>query len=77
MSKIGAICNLLNGAHVLETDALHDYHVAREIRNAARCPLSKRASIVRLALHPYRVVVSVRDDKVRIYRPDLEREILI
>lgn len=76
MSKIGTICELIQGAHVASSDGLHDYHVAREVINGAHCrSLSKRFSAIRLALHPYRVMVSIDGDTVRIYRPDTQSEV--
>jgi hypothetical protein len=78
MSKIGQICDLIKDAHIMETNGLHDYHVAREVMNAARVrDIAKRFSIVRRVLHPYRVTVSNQDGQIRIYRPDTQSEVLL
>lgn len=78
MTIIGQVTDLIHDAHVMGSDPLHDYHVAREVRNTMRVKLlSKRFSIIRSALHPYRVMVSIQGNQVRIYRPDTQAEIRI
>lgn len=70
-SKIGTICDLIKGTYQLGDAPLHDYYVAREVVNALRCrSLQKRYSIIKLALHPYRVMVSLDDGRVRIWNPE-------
>lgn len=77
-SKIGTVCDLITGASQFREDGLHDYHVAREIVNAGRCrSLGRKFAIIRLALNSYRIMVSIREEQIRLYRPDTQTEVLI
>ena len=77
MTKTSGLMKILEGAHVLGDDGLRDYHVAQRVKNANRKRkdlLGSRFLAVRQELKNYRVMVSLTDDDVRIYRPDTRQE---
>lgn len=77
MSRTAELLKLLDGSHVMDEDGLRNYHVAKRVVNANRKPkalLGSRLTAVRQELKNYRVMVSIRDNDIRVYRPDTNQE---
>lgn len=78
MSKIGKICDLLKAAgHVMGSDGLADYHVARAVRDGLRS--HDHFNRARRALKNYRVRVEpvTEGGKLRLSTFDRSAELTI
>jgi hypothetical protein len=79
VSKIGEICTLLDGAHLMgDKQPLREYHAAEAARNALRVRMmGAKLEAVRLALKNYRVSVDfTTDGQILIMRFDGQTVVL-
>ncbi len=75
-SRISILTNILVGSHIM--DPLYGYHAARECVNANRMVgAERRFMAIRAATKNYRVMVSLTDAGIRIYRPDTNQEYIM
>lgn len=74
--KIGTI---IRGEHVLGDDGLRDYHKIQAVKSDMRIrDRFVRMASIKATLNPYRVMVSLTaDEKVRVYAPSKQLEILL
>ena len=75
-SKLARILDFIQGSHHMGDDGLRDYFAALAVSNGSRCRANqKRLNVIKSALHPYHVIVSLDGEQVRLYRADLQAEI--
>jgi hypothetical protein len=77
-SKVGNLTDLIHGSHVMGSTPLGDYHAAKAAVNASRKQdLGAKRTAIASALKNHRVMVSISGDKVRVYRPDQNKEYML
>jgi hypothetical protein len=79
VTKVSQLLKVIEGAHVLGTDGLRDYHTAKRVINSNRIALAgKRFATIRAELKNHHVIVSLNDDyTIRVYRPDTQSEMVL
>jgi hypothetical protein len=81
LSKIEQVTRLLKGSHVMgdtPNTGLAAYHDAKACVNAMRrVGWERRFTIIRQHTKNYRVMVSLNDNGIRIYRPDTQQEMIL
>lgn len=76
-SKIQQLTALLKGSHYISETGLTAYYGAREAINGNRCATTERRySAVKTALKNFRVMVTMSDNTIRVYRADTQKEFL-
>lgn len=71
-SKVGALCDFLDGTERFKVDPMGIYHAARRVRDSVRMKdATERFRVVKRTLAPLAVMVSLETDgRIRIHRPD-------
>lgn len=78
MSKLATILKLIEGSHVMGKGDITDYYAAKTVRDACRMKdACKRFNAIKLALHPYRVIVQFGGENVTIRRNDTAQSITL
>ena len=78
-SKVGVLCDFLDGTERFKRDPLGVYHAARRVRDSARMKdATERFRVVKRSLAPLEVIVSMETDgRIRVFRPDTGHELYI
>lgn len=81
MSKVAQISGILKGCHVMGDTpqlGLAAYHDAKACVNAMRrVGWDRRFRVIRDRTKNYRVIVSLTDGGIRLFRPDTRQELVL